>query len=196
MEAIKQALQLLEGAKESIGIVLKDSPNHKIFADLQLQKIINYFAVMSGSSSATQAPQTFEPVKSFMGEVIEEVIIKPEDLKPTPTQAELFKQKVQELYNELPTMDLTNILVGEALDRTVLRGVAKLAGIENYKEADITQEFVELVKAKVIEKLDGENAVNEAKTAKTVSDEPEPEPEPEPEKKSAKSKKTEKSEEE
>jgi len=140
---------------------------------------ISFIAGM-GISSNSSLSGNLEPVTRFMGEDIKRPeVIKTEDLTPKELEIKLFLEKVEKLSDYIKETDATPASIIEAYsmdsDKLVIRGVAKKAGLENYKTGNIDEQFIadirsaflandeEAAKVKAAQiKLSGEDENNEA----------------------------------
>lgn len=148
-EQLKSLSDLLISTRETAKELLSHPDNQVILASVQssFNKLLNRVNFLAGiTHSAHMADVQFEPIV-IDGEA--------EAIAPAIPAAEAdreaFVTKVKELYAQFETLSPEGLLndFRSTDDQLVLRGVAKLAGIEEYEEAELTEEFIESIQAAI-----------------------------------------------
>lgn len=150
---MEKALKILQVAKEE---ALEDLTGlTRITVQTSLDRLINQLTFLSGkqaSGNTTVSHTQFKPVTNFMGSEIKRAEkVKPSDLKPEPSEKEKFVNKVKELEGNI--LSLTNDQVKERYSRpedaNIIRGVAKRAGLENFKDGVIDDLFLDDIRSAI-----------------------------------------------
>lgn len=154
-----QAAELTLKFKEDMKGLLAGTEFNNIFiqADAQTQQILNRLNHLSGVAPTTAPLVQFKPMTDFMGEkIIGPKQVTKEDYTAGPDDFRVFKGRVDRLKAELPTLHNSAILNGYTLpeDQLVVRGVAKIAGVENFEEREIDEKFIEEIRKGLEEKED------------------------------------------
>lgn len=152
-ENLKQAQEVLAKAQADVNDLLKDNmfSNIRLRVDNNIRQMLNLMGHYSGEAAAASMPpqQEYPPITNFLGEEIErKSSVRAADLVPDKTEAEIFKQKVEGLYGSIIELDTDTVLNDYRDDQgvLVLRGVGKMAGIPNFKEAEVNVDYIESVK--------------------------------------------------
>lgn len=117
----------------------------EIIVDSELTKLINRLAALGGGTMFANDTQTFGPITEFMGEkIFVREGVKEEDITATLDEKQLFISQVDKMEKLLPSVPAETIATSYTLpdDVTVLRGVAKRAGLDDYEEADINTAYI------------------------------------------------------
>lgn len=152
--AAKQASIILQNAKEEVLEILKDTNLGLISISIRsgLDKLINQLNFLSGESQVApvHAAGQFKPITSFMGEPINRPKkVTPEQLVPQNKEKNAFLEQVKELEKNFPLMSNEKILDKYKVPAysLTLRGVAKRAGLENYRDGNINNQFIDDIRA-------------------------------------------------
>jgi hypothetical protein len=154
------AAEVLEDAMDEIKALLSDPNSQLIYVGIHaaLQKQANRLHFLGGSTPKHGiSDQEYKPITEFMGEKIEHrKEVNFEDLEPGEADRLQYVEKVNSLYAELPTLSLRGVLHSMTItdDILVLRGVAKKAGMQDFEDAVITEEYLE----KVVKAINERNA--------------------------------------
>lgn len=156
MENIETAIKLLVDTKEELSELLGDE-NHLLMVNFisNFDRMIGRLDFISSRSSMTPLGQVdFPPITNFMGEelnVTKKVDV--EELEPDDSDRAKFAQKVSDLQKNLPAISNEKILESYVVkeDQLVIRGVAKRAGLPNYKEAEINGTFLDEIRQGLID---------------------------------------------
>lgn len=132
--------------------------SHRVNSDLD--RLLNHLLFMTGTQPVVASSEPmFKPLTSFMGEPMNfPKQLNKADLSPSEVERETYRDKVSRLYEQIDTIAVDGILNSYTIpeDVAVLRGVAKIAGVEGYEDRPIDEAFV--------------NAIIVAKAAKLVVD--------------------------
>lgn len=152
--AIEQVISLLRDAREQSEKLLTNNSQNalQLAITFDLNKLINRLSFMSGTPIAHNQREVmdFPPVTNFMGEeIVRAEVITEEVLEPHEDAKKIYVDKVDALEQTLPTMSNEDILNAYTTveNVAVLRGVAKRASVEDYKEKELTVEFVEEIRS-------------------------------------------------
>lgn len=171
MTNVSQAVQVLVDAKSEVMALLDKNNLTAISIEHGLDRLINKLKFLDGQSLDSGRVQTvFGPITEFMGEKINyPVKIAEEEIVPEPTAVELFVKKVDEFQEQLPILDSAKVIDSYKTkeDLKVIRGAAKRAGLEDFKTAEITVDYVDQIKAGLAAKI-----AEKAKTDKVNADLP------------------------
>ncbi|SHK93117.1 hypothetical protein SAMN05444266_101626 [Chitinophaga jiangningensis] len=140
------AVDILVKAKEDVVALIAD--DHKAYSLVVIggmDAIINRLKYPSKRLSQ-QALYKFEPITNFMGdEISRPELLTKEDLSPDEARKAEFIRKVDMLLAQFTTMDPAGILSAYTMpeDQLVVRGVAKRAGIDDYRDRPVDLRFIE-----------------------------------------------------
>ncbi len=157
-EILAEVVSLLIGCKEEALILLAEAENGPISIKVNttLTNLANNISFISGMGiSVTGTTAVLEPVTRFMGEDIKAPVpIKAEELSPKELEIKLFIGKIEVLEEYIKESDASPAAILEAYpldsDKLVLRGVAKRAGLENYKTGVVDEQFVEDIRSALL----------------------------------------------
>lgn len=156
---VKQAYELVKSIQLAINELL-NKPEHVqnlLGINANFKQISTRLEFMGGilepksDLRQTAGSRRFKPITSFMGEPIARgqlLSAKSPELSPDEVTKKQFLEKVDILYNRLPEMSANALLNSFTIDedRTVLRGVAKRAGVKNWQDGMINEEFINDIK--------------------------------------------------
>lgn len=158
----------LEEVRKGASLILQDQKFKMIrmSVDADLTRIVKRLQGLAGSKLRSEGETAttrikFPPIQEFMGEQLS--VPKPvqsEDLNPDDAERDNFLYKVNKLYSEIDTLSPAGILEGFSLpeDILVIRGVAKLAGVEDYEDREVNERYIaDIIKAIVAAKEEGKN---------------------------------------
>lgn len=157
-DSLKKVTEIFQEAKGKALIVLSEhseiTGSLEIIIASNIDQLCTKLGAMGGFIGTNTAKVEFEPITNFMGEPIERVaVVQSEDLTPSEDQLEAFRAKVNNLIEQIDTLAPEGILNAYTTpeDQLILRGAAKLVGLEDYEEAEINEQFVErIVKGKEV----------------------------------------------
>lgn len=161
MTGLQKAAFVTKMAKEEILKLLKSDEHGILIISISsdFDKIINRLGFLggtidtSGEASAHAAIQDqYHPITNFMGEEIHLAkTIKAGELDPEAEQLAKYRNQVMSLYTQFETMDEEALLRDYRTDEQVLeiRGVAKMAGLEEYDTRPIDLRFIQDVNAAI-----------------------------------------------
>lgn len=140
----ESALELKEKVKK-----LLSEPEYQtilLMVESKITGIVNALNHISGQPPVEgSTTDQFPPITNFMGEKIHEQLkVKGEDLTPKDSEKNKFKNRVRNLYEQFPSLSNEAILNSHTqdIDIKVLRGVAKMAKLENFADAEINDAFI------------------------------------------------------
>ncbi len=149
-EQLKALSDLLISTRDQAKTILNHPDNQIILAGVQssFNKLLNKVNFLAGiTHSAHLSNEQFEPI------VIGDNLASP--LQPAMATAEAdrdaYVSRVKALHAQFETLSPQGLLNDYRSndDLLVLRGVAKLAGVEDYEDAEITEEFIETIQAAI-----------------------------------------------
>lgn len=167
IEALNEVIAALETAKEKAETKLAPSlyGNHVPRIINKLNQELNQLKHLAGMNLGNETVQ-FEPISSFMGEKIQRrEMLDTEKITPSEADKEVFVKKVNDLYDAFPQMANDAILNSYRADTSVIRGVAKKAGLQNYKEAELNFLFLDLIRDAIAAKAVSTKVEQAATTA-------------------------------
>lgn len=152
---IQEAASILNVAKQQIKQVLESENDLKQLSETifnQLSTVEKRFYALSGlpEKELEQNAFEFKPLTKIMGIAVDgRKPVSQEDLKPTLSEKEKLIERIKSFYDTIPKMSNEKILeiVREPKGEAILRGVAKIAKIEDWKESPLTIFFVDEIKA-------------------------------------------------
>lgn len=160
---VQESLQAITTAKNTVNKLLTGTEHVNQLLEInglfrRLETRLQFMGAVTEPETfkaKTSGKEEFPPITSFMGEkIVREKKISSDDLNPDETRKANFRDKVNKLYgtilNLTPHIVLNSYTMAD--DILVLRGVAKLAGIEDYKERELTAAFVEDIKKAIADK--------------------------------------------
>lgn len=166
-ERIAVAVEALKAVRSELADLLTDAPMLAIRANNALEGLVNFFSHTAGLPIENKTVNIdFPPITSFMGDTVRRAKeITSEELITPPDEKAIFRDKVNQLYNEFPEMLNEDILKGGLVDTMVLRGVAKLSGVPDYADADLDYPFLDRIRAAMASKSEIESVIESAKNA-------------------------------
>lgn len=157
MSKILQAVEVLQAAKSDAEGLLIGHPNLAIRCRNSLDSLINFFNHTAGAVGKphTANVELFPPITNFMGEkILQPKEIRQEEVVIGADEKERFKTRVKELYDSFPSLENEAILKGFDVEPMLLRGVAKLAGVEGFIEKTIDFAFLDEIRAAMAGKVE------------------------------------------
>jgi hypothetical protein len=143
---IEQTSEMLSFANDSAKELLSGNPSVLLLVTSNLTQLINKLNFMTGRQTASTPAVEHPPITNFMGEEITYANkINKADLTPAQADREAFIDKVERLYTQFDTITPQGLLNSYTLpeDQLVIRGVAKRAGVEDYEDRTIDEDFIE-----------------------------------------------------
>jgi len=166
---ISEAADILESAKDVITTVLEGNPSVLLMVSSRLTQTINRLNGMTGKQPLNSQKVDHPPITNFLGEEISvPQKIKIEDLTPEQADRQSFLTKVQALYAQFETLSPEGVLASYTIpeDQLLIRGVAKLAGVEEFEDRELNEEFIEDIQKAIKEKNSHE--ANESEVLKKI----------------------------
>lgn len=168
---IEQAYGLVSDAKQEVNELLKGTEHvgNLLYLNGLFDRILTRLKFSGGVSEPAKQTQkvTFPPITNFMGEEIKgPETLKAADLNPDDAAKREYLAKVERLYGEIGQISAETIVNSYTIpgDISVLRGVAKKAGVAGYKDAAITVDFVKSIVNAITKRTDA------AKKQKEIND--------------------------
>lgn len=153
--AFAHASEVLTEAYEKIEKILTDPAHDGVLIQTQAQinQIKRRLDHLSGvpTNEAGKLVE-FPPITNFMGDEIgESKLVDMADLTPGSDDKQIFKTRVETLYRQFDTIAPDGILNSHTTpeDQLVLRGAAKMAGIDDFKDAELNLNFVERINTSI-----------------------------------------------
>lgn len=169
-ENLKQASQVLQEVKKYVLELLADESHGLTVITIRssLEKLINQLNFLSGDQQITpqNASDLFPPITHFMGEPIEmPKRLQAKELTPESSEKQKFLDRVVELEKQFPNMSNEKLLDKYSVPeyQNVLRGVAKRAGLDHYKEAAIDNQFIDDIRNAMKDQAEVATQQNELK---------------------------------
>lgn len=190
-ESLKQAADILLKAKEDVQKVLGGTDNAFILlsTESQLNKAITRLQHLAGYDFNPSTAEDFPPVTNFMGEeIVRQPMLNEEDLSPEEADKAIYLEKVETLFDGICNMSPDDVLMNYTLpeDVLILRGVAKMAGVEDYETRDLDIVFVEEIQNAILTEKADIQTQEEIDEAVAAGKQEEAEDEPAPAKKGKK----------
>lgn len=146
MADYKKVIRILSEAKTSVALELKDDP-HALRIDTGLTHMVNHLSLLTGNDAEAKSAVKIGNATSIAGEPIaKKETVKAEDLDPKDDKVAELKEAVDKVYAGFLNDTNSELL---KLDKTVLRGVAKKAGLQDYKDAVLNSKYMDKVKAAI-----------------------------------------------
>ncbi|KAA5532664.1 helix-turn-helix domain-containing protein [Taibaiella lutea] len=154
-KVIQESAAILNAAKHSIKETLETEPDLKNLSETifnQIGIIEKRFYSLSGlpEKELENTGNEFKPITKIMGiQVDQRKPITEETTTPTQTEKEKLIDRIKEFYERIPKMSNEKILevTREPKGVSILRGAAKLANVENWRDAELDILFIEDIKA-------------------------------------------------
>lgn len=152
-DPIVQAHQLLVDTKAELLAILHGEEHGftVITIGAGFDRMINQLSFLSANLTTTDKTiPEFPPVTEFMGErLLTPVKVETVETTPTEDKKAAFLEKVNNLQANLDTLDDDKIIEDYVTkeDIQAIRGVAKRAGLEDYKNATIDAAYLKLIRA-------------------------------------------------
>ena len=179
MDNYKKVIGILTTAKDQLKVLLSEPEDaaHLLRIETSMQNEINRFGLLTGTEYETVATAAAKPAATLFGQKIErETETTAAELEAPKEKLEVLKEKVEGAYEEFLTKGTDAILSN--MDETVIRGVAKMAGLKvTTKEPEkISSAFIEEVKEAIQSKsaavkiTAAREAVQERETARDAAE--------------------------
>lgn len=147
-DLINQTILELQSTNESILERHKDNPTLCMRFDSVFKKLINSLNVGSGSLVTEQSSFVPEPITKVFGKEIVPIKSGKMVLKPLEVdEVEAFRERIQLIYESFPDREVKDLI--DSLDEIDIRGVAKIAGIENFDKVAIDGKLIGDIKASI-----------------------------------------------
>lgn len=162
-QAFTEALSVLTAARaEIIEILAEDGSTATISLKTGLDRMVNQLNFLTGNKLQTQViKEEFKPVTDFMGSpIVRKLPVDEANLSPKELERQQFIQKVNDLEASIDDRENKDILdsFSSAEDQLVIRGVAKRAGLDDYKTAEINADYLDMIREGLEENADAATA--------------------------------------
>lgn len=176
-EALKLAVAEIQSAKETVlSMIPADTYGMiRITVESDFNRMLNRLAFVAGTpmSSGGSVTQEFKPVTNFMGEELQVKTDKPlsEEVSPKDTEIQIFLKKVEELKASIDIRKNKDILDSftQPNDLLVIRGLAKQAGLEDFRTAEINSEYLDLIRAALKENDESQQTEKETRNSVIIT---------------------------
>lgn len=144
------AIDALESCQEDLKSLLSDKHDVILIginAKFELMK--NQLRMLSGTQVHLNKKLEFKPVTNFMGDDITKKTakeVKTEDLSPRELEIKNLTDKANQLQEGFDKLDNKSIVESYQNDYAPIRLLAKRAGLDDYKEAKITEAYIDLIR--------------------------------------------------
>ena len=143
LKSSEEVVKLLSATKKQINTLLNDSPILLITINSQLDTLINRVSLLSGIRNAEsdltpdELETKFPPIPGDNDNAL--IPVTKEDLKPELSVKEQFLADVKNFSENIFNQENEKILEAYITsdDIRVIRGAAKVAGIEDFKTAEV-----------------------------------------------------------
>jgi hypothetical protein len=177
---IQEAHQLVAACQQEVQKFLS-GPQHNrnlLSINSNFRVILEHLKFMGGvlePEKKSAGNERFPPMTTFMGRPLKSANGKStsEEIIPKNPEKEVYLAKVEKLYNEIGNTAPSIIMNAytQEHDIAVLRGVAKLAGLENFKEAEINTEFIQAIQVAIEQKAEEKQQLADIDKASKVATE-------------------------
>lgn len=157
-KALQDSLAIIKEAKVQLNKIIGETEYRANLLELNsLFQRIEARLVFIGAvdnSKAVQSDNKLQPMTRFMGKEIKQDKTPSQRLDPQEHAIQLYRKKVNKLYEQIGGMHVSNILNSYTMedDVMVLRGVAKKAGVTDYETKELNEAFVEEIQAGIAAK--------------------------------------------
>lgn len=163
-EQIQETINDVQELKDKILKRHQQDPTFCLRTESVFTQYINSLSYITGNVSPQTASYGFnpQPLKSVIGKPIGERSGAKLNLPVISTDdVEAFKETVQLLHDGF--LDRENIQLLDSLKEIEIRGVASLAGLDDFREAEINGAYIDVIKAKITANKDLEAARDQKK---------------------------------
>ncbi len=173
-EAVKEAADLLSGTTKGLSEMLQHPELQGLKrrlisqinkASAHLQGAAGIYTPNANMVEVNEIISTFQPLESVGGEPLARVMpVNADDLDVKQEAKERFIQKRDDLFLRFPDMVITQIfaLMNEPDGQILIRSVAKMAGLPDFREREIDVEFIDAVQKLISGQLEVNEAMKQA----------------------------------
>ena len=163
---IQQTIDDLQEVQERISERHKDEPTFSLRVNSVFNQLINSLSVNTGRvTDRAVSGFTPKPLGTIAGKSVSgKRNVKISDTKTEKEQTiEEFRENVQKAYDSFPDRESKELK--DSLFEDEIRGVAKLAGLDDFQEAKIDGHYINKIKKAIADKkeLDDKKAAEKAK---------------------------------
>lgn len=152
---IQQTIDDLKEVQEKISERHKDEPTFNLRVNSVFNQLINSLSVTTGGvTERAVSGFTPKPLASIAGKNLAgKRNVKIADVKPEKEQTlEEFRENVQKAYDSFLNRETTELK--DSLFEDEIRGVAKLAGLEDFQDAKVDGHYINKIKKAITSKND------------------------------------------
>lgn len=149
---VTETIQDLESCKATILERHSDNPSLCLRFDSVFKQLINSLNYNTGALQSATVTFKPEPLTKMIGRDID-VKVKTGKLELKPLEVdeiEVFKEKIQSVYDSFLTRENTDLL--DSLQDIEIRGVAKLARVPNFEKVAIDGKLIDNIKKAITAK--------------------------------------------
>ena len=149
---VTETIQDLESCKATILERHSDNPSLCLRFDSVFKQLINSLNYNTGALQSATVTFKPEPLTKMIGRDID-VKVKTGKLELKPLEVdeiEVFKEKIQSIYDSFLTRENTDLL--DSLQDIEIRGVAKLARVPNFEKVAIDGKLIDNIKKAITAK--------------------------------------------
>lgn len=179
VKPVESCLQIITKAKQEVNKLLTGTEHTNNLLEInshfqRLEAKMRFMgAVTEPELNGKSKEEMFPPITNFMGKKIE--VSKRVDrtqLKPKEDEKNKFRQDVQKLYDTIIDMEPSQVLNAHKLPEHIMivRGVAKIAGVEDFDTKEMNVPFIEEIQLAV--EMKGEQEVAQTKIDKAAGKKP------------------------
>lgn len=170
-QPVQDSLAVVKQAQRDVNLLLKEPifSNNKLTLNSLFDRLSQRLVFMGAVTEPKANPSEGKmhgPMKTFMGKQINRAAkVTLDQLTPTEADISRIRQRVQKLYDKFLDLKPEDILRNHRNndDVTILRGVAKWAGVEDYETKALTVNFIEEISLAIIDREDKKEAVSKLK---------------------------------
>lgn len=160
--SIENAHKKLINLRAELESDMADYPMVALGVLTKLTQCINTLSFVGNLAVSPMEKVELPPITSFMGEPLTQVEeVTEETLTPQEIDRNNLIAKIDVLESTLDTATNDQILETYRLDSNVIRGLAKRAGLEDFRTAEITEPYVQLVRESIAEKNASDKATQD-----------------------------------
>lgn len=158
---VEESLQIIQSAKKDVNSLLKgtEHSNNLLEINALFQRLETKFrfmgAVTEPEMNGKETTNLFPPITNFMGKAVEvSKKIERSELTPKEDEKQKFRDDVQKLYGKIRELTPAQVLNAYTLPEhiSIVRGVAKVASVEDFETKEIDVAFIEEIQLAIEEK--------------------------------------------
>lgn len=167
-EKFAAAADAISSCRDEVKVLIEGEGHASITVNTGLTVLVDRMNFLAGRKqgigNVAHASTQLQPITEFMGDDIKKApAVRQEELSPEEERRQQFLAKVEKTEETLKDRDNKDIL--ESLvtdeDKLVIRAVAKRAGVEDYKDAEINDDFLDFVRKAMDDQEEGKEHVKQ-----------------------------------